>query len=268
MEKLNYTLKKYVGNSEYVDFDITLQDISLSINLNTSQLHFLEPEMNGSLIKFEKVSLPSSSYNNLKSLLNHFSLSEQLDLFVLLLANTQHYYLLYNEKVSDPMMEDFMKEKEEMKKFLSVLEKNLFHGNSQSHSISFKFKEETVTIKNNFIQSDIYRVLLNQFDISKENFKERKEVLLDNSSRFRFGKGGEYVKSKVVQYMSNLFRIHAPTIGQNQFLRFCGVFLHTAEIPSNNNLDEVLVGDIEDALKMIEYANMRHYLKPRTSFRD
>ncbi|WP_321826266.1 hypothetical protein [Maribacter dokdonensis] len=266
MEKLDYTIKKYVGNSDYVDFDISLEDISLSINLNPSQLHFLEPEMNGNLINFEKVSLPTSSYNNLKSLLNHFNLSEQLELFVLLLANTQHYYLLYSEKVSDSMMEDFMEEKKEMVKFLSVLEKSLFYGGSQTHSISFKFKEETITIKNNFIQSDIYRVLLNQFDISKENFRERKEELLNSSSRFRFEKGGEYVKSVVVQYISNLFRIYASTIGQNQLLRFSGVFLHIAEIPSNNNLDEVVVGDIDNALRLIDYTNMRHYLKPRTSF--
>jgi len=266
MEKSSYTLKKYVGNSEYTHFDFPLEDIFLSITLNPEQRPFLDEELNGALTVFDKVSLPSGSYNNLKSLLSHFDLSKHLEFFLLLIANTQNYYILYSEINDGPLMEDFMFEKKDMKKFIRAIEKNMKEGDAQSHSISFKFNNETITINNFFILADIFRALRSQYHIEQNNLDEIKESLLADSDRFKFEKGSEYIKSKAVQYVHDCFKQIAPERSQNQILKFCGVFLHIAEIPSNNNRDEILIGEIDDALNIIDHDNIRHYLYPRSSY--
>lgn len=261
-----YLLKKFCENSHYVDFEETL------LKKETSGLKYI------SLILFEEsgpnaldtdyIKLPNETYSNLIELLNYFDLQSYENEFLSLIPIVQNSYLTYSGKPPSGLENDFLKEKKGLEKLLDALEIYLFKDKNKLHSISFKFNtEKPITIKNFFVIDDIYKSIIESFDINEDNFISRKEDLLSNKvNSFNFLKGRQYVVMKTVQAIFSFLKDNATNITSNEALRFSGVFLHICQIPSNKKSNDILVGVIEDTLKTIDHQNLMHLKNGRLKY--
>jgi hypothetical protein len=218
---------------------------------------------------FSSLTIPKTSLDDLIALLNNFKLNKFEDDFLTLIAIIQHNFILYDEKFEGNLYEDFLKDKEAFKSLMNVLEIYLFDEKKELNSISFKFiTKKTITLKNFFIVDDIYKVFLKNYGLNKKNFQSRKQELLTDyySTNFNFKKGGDYVISQSIKALFNFLQEKNIDITDNDTLRFCGVFLHICQIPSNKKNDDVMVGDIENIIKTIDPKNLRHYINDRPIF--
>lgn len=264
-----YKLKKYNENSNYTDFSCDL--ISKKIeDLKHIDFNLFEESNNfksDSKTQYDFLELPEKSYQDLNSLLDYFELKSFETEFLSFISITQNKYLLYEDQPNDKLYQNFLDLKKDLKGLIDILEKYLLSKKPDHHSISFKFHtEKTNTINNLFLLDDIYRSIAQSYKINKDNFHIRKEeILLELATTFNYKKGGKFVIIKVVQALFDFLKTQKETKSDNELLRFCGVFLHICQIPSNSNTEDINIGEIEDSLKLIDHQNLRHLKDFRSS---
>ena len=111
-----------------------------------------------------------------------------------------------------------------------------------------------------------YSLILFGEDSNKENFQVGTQEILSKHNNFNFKKGGDFIKSESVKTLFNFLKEKDINISENNALKFCGILLHICQIPSNNNKNDIMVGDIKDTLVIIDHENLRHYINNRPKF--
>lgn len=268
-----YQLKKFIQSPNvYGEFDDNL--IVKRLNLLQDTIlkgnKFYKPNSHN----FSILRLPESSYQNLQELLNKFELQVFERDFLYYIALTQNSFLLYkydvNQNVSDrELLDHFIYEKKDLNKLMNILELFVLGDKGKLKSISFKFsKNKTQTINNFFVIYDIYESIIESFGLNENNFDRYKKKILEKANNFDFKKGDKYVKMIVIQNLCEFLKYHKSDIKGNQALRFCGLFLHICQIPSNNeDAIDISIDNINDSLNSIDVNNLRHYKNGRISFK-
>ncbi len=72
---------------------------------------------------------------------------------------------------------------------------------------------------------------------------------------------------KIVQALFDFLKAHTDSISDNKALKFCGVFLHICQIPSNRKSNDIAIEKIEDALFLIDHQNLMHLKNGRLSYK-
>lgn len=264
-----YKLKKYVDKSSYVDFSCVL--INKEINdLKHIEFNLFEESnqfKSESKVQYDFLTLPKKSYEDLLSLLDYFELKSFETEFLSFISITQSTYLLYDNDPETKLYHDFLNLKKDLKKLIEVLELYLFRDKDEHYSISFKQNTgSATTFKNAFLLNHIYESIVQYFEINKDNFQTRKEeILSEHAATFNYKKGGKFVIIKSVKALYDFLKTQKENTSDNELLRFCGVFLHICQIPSNSNSEDLSIGEIEDSIKLIDHQNLRHLKDFRSS---
>lgn len=257
-----FKLKKYTKDSTYTEFESELISIEI-LPLKEITLILFDESINTSK---SIIQLPKTSLNHLEKLLQEFNLESYINEFLTLVALTQKNYLLYNDDLDSDLHKDFIDEKKDLIKLLDVINHS-FSNKKDLHSISFKYKSnQSKTIKNFFILDEIYKALAKYYNVSESNFTKKKNELIKLTNQFNYKKGKDYIKSKVVISIFSFFENNYPDISENQSLKFCGVFLHICQIPSNNSDPVIEIRNIKHSLELIDHQNIRHYKNQRFNF--
>lgn len=264
-----YKLKKRSEETHYIDFNNQLQEIIITPLNNLDFKLFGETENLSGEILFK---LPLNTYKTFKSLLSYFELDVFENEFLTLMVLGQKNYLTYqNQDFNDiDLYNDFLNERKSLLKLIELLQ--FSKSNKESlKSISFKFSNDkkSEVIKNFFIVDDIYSALLSYYGLTNNNFENRKKELLSDLDRLKHNKGKDYIKSEIVNTIFNFIKSKKENYSDNRVLKFCGVFLHICQIPSNNKKNSQFdfdIENIEDAIELIDVQNMRHYKISRFSF--
>lgn len=260
-----YELKKYVGSSNYINF---------AENLNTEKittlqhLKLLMSDSEEIKINAEFIRLPENSILNLKELLTYFGLAKFKNEFLSFISIAQSTYLLYNEKVEGKEIQDFLSEKKDLEILFDALESYLFQSRKELHSISFKFQTKpTISIKNFLVIDDIYKSLLQYYSLTKDNFQEKKFNLINEfTNPFNYKKGGQFVVMNLIKCLFQFIKQEINDISDNKALKFCGVYLHICQIPSNRKSDSIAIEGIENSLHLIDHQNLMHLKNGRLNF--
>ncbi|QCD61119.1 hypothetical protein [Tenacibaculum maritimum] len=257
-----FKLKKYTEDYVYTEFESEL--ISREIfPLKEITFILFDESINTSK---SIIQLPKTSLNHLEKLLQEFNLESYINEFLTLVALTQKNYLLYNDDLDSDLHKDFIDEKKDLIKLLDVINHS-FSNKKDLHSISFKYNSnQSKTIKNFFVLDEIHEALAKYYDINKSNFTKKKDELTKLTNQFNYKKGKDYIKSKVVISIFSFFENNYPNISENQSLKFCGVFLHICQIPSNNSDPVIGIRNIKHSLELIDHQNIRHYKNQRFTF--
>ncbi|MBE7633151.1 hypothetical protein F7642_02250 [Tenacibaculum finnmarkense genomovar ulcerans] len=257
-----FKLKKYTKDSIYTEFESELISIEIFPIKEITFILFDEVINTSKSI----IQLPKTSLNHLEKLLQEFNLESFTNEFLTLTALTQKNYLLYNDKLDNNLHTDFIDEKKDLIKLLDVINHS-FSNKKDLHSISFKYNSnQSKTIKNFFVLDEIHEALAKYYDVNKSNFSKKKDELLKLTNQFNYKKGKDYIKSKVVISIFAFLEKNYPNISENQSLKFCGVFLHICQIPSNNNDPIIETINIKNSLELIDHQNIRHYKNQRFTF--
>jgi hypothetical protein len=266
MQQKTYYFKKYFSNSEYSEYS----DFSESlVNINILPIQSINHTFLDTISQnYSSLFIPKNSLDDLDKLLTSFNLMNYKEDFLSLITIIQSTFLLYNEEYEGALHEDFIKEKKEFENLIKVLEIYLFGSKKELYPISFKFfSKKTQIIKNFFLIDDIYKAILKYYNLDKENFQVRtQEILSEYNNNFNFKKGGDFIKSESIKILFNFLKEKVINISDNKALKFCGILLHICQIPSNNNKNDIMIGDIKDTLVVIDHENLRHYINDRTKF--
>lgn len=254
-----YYWKEFV-NAEYRDIELiqqseipNLEFRAINENIDLSGFSFSKP--------IKTISLPQQIKNKFEQLFCKYQISEFSNQLISFGAVLQSTYINNIHDTDDPLLRDFDLESKELEKLLDCLENFIFEKNRKDlYSIQFTFqRNKPISLKNYFVVSDIYSAICQGFDISKENFAERKIELLSKTNQFKVHLHSEYTKSVGIQF---LFEILNENIKINSKLRFVGAFLSLCFITTNNkNLEFNNSSNLEDLLKSIDLHNLNHYIK-------
>lgn len=266
MGNRTYTLKKFTSDSDYTDFGMEL--ISIEIKPSKDLVLYLYND-NIESNDFSYLKLPQESYSNLKTLLSHFQLLEYIEDFLSFIPVVQRAYLSYNEDYNNKTMSDYMALNRDYEALFSAFEKYLFGDKDDMFAISFKYgNAKPNSIKNFFIQDELYKALIDAYGFSKENFYTHKLELVPDKTSFNYFKGKEYVKMRTVQAIFNFINTKNLSVSSNDTLRACGVFLKICQIPPKEGDDNFEILDINDALQIIDKDYLNHYKNNRLKYKS
>jgi hypothetical protein len=220
---------------------------------------------------YTKIIIPKEIESLLKSLLSKYGLTEYFNEFIVLSCASQKSFIdnmdTKEEMKNDVLLQDFNNTKKDYTEFLKIIEMYLFSGTKNNiHTISFKpYSSPTVPIKNFFVLNDIYDAICKGLGITKENFSERKEKILNLANNIPVNLYSEMVKTSIV---TSLYRFILKCGNKkSDSLRFVGCFLHISQIPTNSKeIDFFLDDDIAFLLKSIDIKNLSHYINRPKKF--
>ncbi|MFN4149909.1 MAG: hypothetical protein ACK4IX_03115 [Candidatus Sericytochromatia bacterium] len=209
---------------------------------------------------YSQTKIPKENNKLLISLLELYGIETHLDSYVTIGCALQYTHQINYNNEMDSVTEDFNTTKRDYKNFLEVLEKYILLDNKKNaQSISFKFRNKTHTISNTFILNDVYKALLNQYDINIENYQIRKEDILSKTNQIKVEKYDEKVKTDFAQLIYN--NIKSPDLKQADVVKFIGTFFTLFEVPTNNNFQRIeLYENINDFKESIDLKNFSHYI--------
>lgn len=203
----------------------------------------------------------------LQKLLSEYKLSDSIDDFISLLVYCQHHFVSSIKKELKEISNDFIHQDKDLEDLMIVLKDYLFATDRHYiNSISFKFmgNRKAVTIDNFFIVDDIYRAVISDFGLTKENFEERSQELISqltikNENAYSIKKSAEWFKTKVINKIYSYLIDN--DFNQSQGLRFTGAFLTLCQIKSNNNDEELYIHDsLTDIINDVDIKNLLHYI--------
>jgi hypothetical protein len=226
---------------------------------------------------YNKIIIPKEIESLLKLLLARYGLSEFIEEFIILSCAIQKSFIvskgIREDMKHDVLLQDFENSKKDYTEFLKIIKTYLFSKTKNNiHSISFKFNSSpTVPITNFFVLDEVYEAICKGFGITKENFEERKEELLNLTNNVSLSRSSEKVKTSIVTNLYEFILIGG--YSHSDSLRFVGCFLHISQIPSNSSKrkrervrDIDLDNNIDSFLKSIEIKNLTHYIKRQKKF--
>lgn len=283
-----YTLQKFNGiDNPYSEFNSNL------IIKDTKKLNSFDLFISGEAKEFEEtyldksftldsnseltqLKLPESSYDDLVRLLEKFELSEFEKEFLSLVLVTQKSYLERPGIDNTPnLLDDFLNQKKDYEKLYEVLGEYISSINNgeknKIQQITIGYNNKNYTLRNLFVINSLMNTIIEsqgfeQSTLSSEGFNELVEKKTSELERFNHLKGRRFITSCVVYILDKFLEKHTK-ISDNMRLKFCGVFLHICQIPSNKKYPDILVDkDIENSLQTIAHTNIRHYKSFRTNF--
>ncbi|PVX46159.1 hypothetical protein C8C85_1985 [Flavobacterium sp. 103] len=256
----NGTYSKLASDIPTVEYNtIPFRNIVISDNVFILNFHK----------SYKKVIIPKKIESLFISLLDKYELSKFLEEFIILSCASQKSFIdnigTKAELKRDVLLQDFNNMKKDYAEFLNVIGIYLSsESKNKTNTISFKpDAAPTVSINNFFVLNDIYDTICKGLDITKENFLERKEELLDLKNNISVRHYSEVVKTSIVV---NLYEFALKSSKRrSDSLRFVGCFLHISQIPTNSEeidkkIDIDLFNDIDLFLKSIEIKNLAHYI--------
>ncbi|MBX2948798.1 MAG: hypothetical protein KF704_05930 [Crocinitomicaceae bacterium] len=252
-----YIFKRFENNS-YDNYTENLVSIPY-----TPLLHFSEISDKHSFT-YDTTQIPQKTLGLLDKLLEIYSVNEFREEFTSLLIFVQSMYIEYNDSYSDELIQMFIEEDKEYQNLLDIIEQYLFSEKNKLQSIRFNFLKndtKTTTIRNATVIDNIIRSICKSLAIDKDNFYERKNEILENSTLIKPNKGGDYVRMLLVKSLFDFLKIHIQNTSENQRLKFCGYFLHLCQIPYHQKITEIQVEDIENELGLIEPSVLRNFVE-------
>lgn len=217
---------------------------------------------------YSHVSISPEKDEILKELLERYKLKEHYNEFSTFMGYSNYLFSEYNEPVpNDPVFQDFERERMALSEYLEYLRKYL--NNEIQNEIDFlqihNHDGEGIKIKNFFVIDDVLRACCNSWNLTKENFDQRAQIMLDNTNDLIWKKAGEHIKVELLQSLYKYFR---PKINgsENDTYRFIGLILHLSGISIIKNEEVELFESLEDNLEDCPIQNIRNYIKrpPKT----
>lgn len=159
------------------------------------------------------------------------------------------------------MLNDFNNQYLEFRELLEKLQTYLFNDNKNNlPDISFKpFTEPTITLKNFFVKLDIYDALCKGFGLTKENFEQRSNELLE-PNKLKIDKFAEKVKFDFFHILYE-YLIQEKELKRADALKFIGNYFLFFQIRIKKDSTEIeLYQDINDNLEDSDIKNLNHYL--------
>ncbi len=254
---------KNFSNDKFVDIvleetDLNVHAVSNEININATIL----PLCNSFLKKYNSFQIPVDIESKLDELFLKFDLNEFKPQILIIGCALQYSYSNNFGITQTELQKDFDSNFKDFKEFLKILKGYLFSENlKRLPDVSFKtLTNGTTNIKNFFVKWDIYDALCCSFDLTKENFEERSQVLLKMTNKVIFDKYPEKVK---VDFIQNIFKylVDNEILKRVDALRFIGVFFKLFQVKINNNESELEIYDtLEDNINSIDSKNLNHYI--------
>lgn len=197
-------------------------------------------------------------------LLKNNSLEEKkLDFYVLVCA-IQKEYVKYFEMpfdTKDEMSADFQYMQKELSELLDLLHTYLQDANSIK-KISFN-SSTSVVFKNLFIIRDVLNTLVDNYDLTLDNFKQKKREILEDYTRNDLSKLGEKFKFETIQGLHNFISREdlSNTINRSEHLRFAGAVLALSQISINAKSHDIIYNDLKNLVSLTDISNLRNYLE-------
>lgn len=212
--------------------------------------------------KFKQFSIPSNILKLLGELVKLYNLEIFSSDFITLLAFTQNTYFNENEHLSiiNSMDEDYLNLSKNLSSLFDILEEYLFSNNyNYLKSIYFKNKNgNNLTVDNFFVVQDIYSSIIHYYGFNKDNFSSKRMQILEDESTVQFKNTSESYKKQFIK------RLYSFLIDQNlkksDSLRFIGVFLHFAQIQSNNKYPIEIYDNLKENIESIDLKNLYNYI--------
>lgn len=253
----SYIFKRFENNS-YDNYTENLVSIPY-----TSLLHFSEISDKHSF-PYDTTQIPQKTLELLNGLLEIYSADEFKEEFTSLLVFVQSMYIDYDDIYSDELIPMFIEKDKEYQNLLDIIEQHFFFKKNKLQSVRFGFLKsdtKTSTIKNSEVTDFIINSICKSLDIDKDNFHERKNEILEDSTLIKPNKGGDYVRMLLVKSLFDFLKTHIQNTSENHRLKFCGCFLHLCQIPYHQKITEIQVEDIENELGLIEPSVLRNFVE-------
>lgn len=254
---------KYFTNNKFEvssDLDSTINNynISYDVILDTPFYEFCK----SFTIGYTSFEIPSGIESKLDELLVKYN---QEDLKPLLLITGIALQKAYSDNFEfdkkDDLLNDFNNQYLEFRELLEKLQTYLFNDNKNNlPDISFKpFTEPTITLKNFFVKLDIYDALCKGFGLTKENFEQRSNELLE-PNKLKIDKFAEKVKFDFFHILYE-YLIQEKELKRADALKFIGNYFLFFQIRIKKDSTEIeLYQDINDNLEDSDIKNLNHYL--------
>lgn len=222
-----YRLLKLQGDS-YQDFsddysEIQVEHLDLPEDLAELQL---SPE-------FTKVEVPVIVTEMVKDFCRIYPKMKYSKL-ISLIGGSQRLYLNFQNNIdlNDQMVKYFENEKKELAQLIGLLKEFHFGHRNFIKKLHFKNEDNSLMLKNFFLVSDVYKAVIQQFDLNvatKRDFDKRKEELLSSTNQFKFSKAFQYAKMIIIEGFYNHFE--DLEVSENTKFSFIGAFLVGCQIP-------------------------------------
>lgn len=188
---------------------------------------------------------------------------------VSLIGGSQRLFLNFRNNIdlSSTMLRHFENEKKELAQFIDLLKKFHFGERNFINKIHFKNNGNSLMLNNFFVVSDVYRAIIEQFDLnvtSLEDFEKRKADLLSNTNQLIFPKALLHAKKMVISAFYEALR--PIEISENKRYEFIGVFLNCCQIPITEDSTFLLSPNFEENLSEISYQAIGNFIRrpPKT----
>ncbi|SHF23210.1 hypothetical protein [Chryseobacterium takakiae] len=212
--------------------------------------------------KFKQFSVPSNILKLLRELVKLYNLEIFSSDFITLLAFTQNTYFNESEHLSiiNSMDEDYLNLSKNLSSLFDILEEYLFSNNyNYLKSIYFKNKNgNNLTVDNFFLVQDIYSSIIHYYGFNKDNFSSKRLQILEDESTMQFKNTSEIYKKQFIKQLHS-FLIDRD-LKKSDSLRFIGVFLHFAQIQSNNKYPVEIYDTLKENIESIDLKNLNNYI--------
>ncbi len=195
------------------------------------------------LDNYEAITFPVTIKKLIDDLLEFQKIEDKNNEFYYLACIFQKVYISLKDSSRNVRYSDiksFQDESIDLKLLLNILHDYLSNSPSKVKSISFK-KNSPKRIENFFIINDILRILAEGYNLTLNNFENRKKELLNNTNNVKFDLLDEFYKYyfslSLYKYISNEIAIDYKFL--NAHLKFVTQFLHISQIPINKTYFEV-----------------------------
>jgi hypothetical protein len=241
----------------------------MSYDIQNCDLSFITPFFDNSSFlenfknNYSSIAILENITLLIDELLKNNSLEEKKLDFYVLVCSIQKKYVKYFETPfdkEDEMSADFQNLHNEVSVLLDILYTYLQDANS-IQKISFK-SSTSVVFKNLFIIRDVLNALINNYDLTLDNFKQKKREILEDYTRIDLSKLGEKFKFETIQGLHNFIsRGDLPnTKIVNNDLRFVGSILNLSQISINAKSHEIIFTDLKNLVSLTDISNLRNYL--------
>lgn len=215
------------------------------------------------------VSISEGTLNLLKCLLSKYNLMHFEKEFISIGINLQNAFISFHDTYNDDILDDFKIEDSNYKYLLNVIEEYLFNTDNYLQSISFNFNKKNsavAPIKNKIVIDAIMAGITDNLGINVNNFESRKTQFLRDIKSIKKGKGGEFIRTTLVQEMFKFLKKNKPSESDYTILKFIGCFLHICQIPFSSTIQEIQIESLEAELSSIDVSLMRLYIDRPKSF--
>jgi hypothetical protein len=228
------------------------------------------------LEKYDSILVPKDIYVLSKQLLEKYKFTYTTSEFISLLAAVQDHYLTFAEQDhTQTIFKDFETEDKDWNSLFTMIEAYLFRENSEHDFSSINFSSvkrvvnnsgrliplsNTASITNTFVVNDIYDALCKAWNITRENFFEKKKEFLKGTNKYAFSQAATSIKIEFTQVLNNLI-FPAVIQNKNEKNRCIGFILNLAQMSyyiKKEDLELNLDQDLSFNLDLIAHQNVEH----------